>query len=90
MDPPTQSCHNLDCPARGLVGQGNIPIQSRAHRRYRCITWRRTFTATRGTPSYRIRTAHSVIATVLTLPCQGCPIRAIVAAFGLDERTIAA
>ena len=34
MDPHTQFCHNLDCPARGLVGHGNIQIQSRAERRY--------------------------------------------------------
>jgi hypothetical protein len=82
MDPQTQFCHNLDCPARGLVGRGNIPIQSRASRRYRWTTCRRTFAATRGTPFYRERTAHGVITTVLTLPTHGCPTQAIVAACG--------
>lgn len=90
MDPLTQFCHNLNCPARGIVGQGNISIHSRAHRRYRCATCRCTFTETRGTPSDRKRTAHDVITTVLTLLCHGCPLQAIVAAFGLDERTVAA
>ena len=28
MNPTTQFCHNLDCPARGQVGQGNITIHS--------------------------------------------------------------
>ncbi|MGE5756641.1 MAG: IS1 family transposase, partial [Planctomycetaceae bacterium] len=90
MDPQMQFCHNRDCPARGVVGGGNIQIHSRAARRYRCTTCRRTFAETRGTPFYRKRTAPDVITTVLTLLTHGCPIQAIVAAFGLDERTVAA
>src|SRR3954452_22091112 len=89
MDPQTQFCHNLDCPARGVAGRGKIQIHSRAHRRYRCTTCRRTFAETRGTPFYRKRTAPDVITTVLTLLTHGCPTQAIVAAFGLDERTVA-
>src|SRR3954452_5365875 len=90
MDPQAQFCHNPDCPARGVVGQGNIRIHSRAHRRYKCTTCGRTFAATRGTPYYRKRTAHDVITLVLTLLTHGCPLQAIVAAFGFDERTVAA
>jgi transposase-like protein len=89
MDPRTQFCHNPDCPARGVVGQGNIHIHSRAERRYRCTTCDRTFAATRGTPFYRKQVAHDVITTVLTLLCHSCPLQAIVAAFGFDERTVA-
>jgi transposase-like protein len=89
MDPQAQFCHNPDCPARGVVGRGNIHIHSRAERRYRCTTCGRTFAATRSTPFYRKQVAHDVITTVLTLLCHGCPTQAIVAAFGLDERTIA-
>jgi transposase-like protein len=90
MDPQTQFCHNLDCPARGQVGQGNIHIHSRADRRYQCTTCGRTFAETRGTPYYRKPIAHDVITTVLTLLTHGCPLQAIVAAFGFDERTVAA
>jgi transposase-like protein len=90
MDPQTQFCHNLDCPARGMIGQGNIQIHRRADRRYKCTTCGRTFAATRGTPYYRKRTADDVITTVLTVLTHGCPPQAIVAAFGLDERTVAA
>jgi transposase-like protein len=90
MDPQAQFCHNPDCPARGRVGQGNIQIQSRADRRFKCTTCGRTFAASRGTPYYRKRTAHDVITLVLTLLTHGCPLQAIVAAFGLDERTVAA
>jgi hypothetical protein len=37
-----------------------------------------------------LRTAADLVTLVLTLVCHGCPIQAIVAAFGLDERTVAA
>jgi transposase-like protein len=73
-----------------VVGQCNIQIHSRAERRYKCTTCGRTFAETRGTPYYRKRTAHDVITLVLTSLTHGCPLQAIVAAFGLDERTVAA
>ena len=90
MDPQTQFCHNPDCPARGQVGLGNIRVHSRAEQRYRCTTCGRTFAATTGTPFYRLRTAADLVTLVLTLLSHGCPLQAIVAAFGLDERTVAA
>jgi transposase-like protein len=89
MDPQGQFCHNLDCPARGQVGQGNIGVHSQAEQRYLCHTCGRTFVGTRGTPFYRLRTAADQVTLVLTLLCHGCPPQAIVAAFGLDERTVA-
>jgi hypothetical protein len=72
------------------VGRGNIRVHSQAERRYQCTTCRRTFAATKGTPFYRLRTAGDLVTLVLTLLCHGCPLQAIVAAFGLDERTVAA
>jgi transposase-like protein len=90
MNPQTPFCHNLQCPARGQRGQGNIRVHSQSERRYRCTTCGQTFAATKGTPFYRLRTAADLVTTVLTLRCHGCPIQAIVAAFGLDERTVAA
>jgi transposase-like protein len=90
VNPQTQFCHNLDCPARGQVGQGNITIHSQKKQRYRCSRCRTTFTATTGTPFYRLRTAVDVVTLVLTLLVHGCPPQALVAAFGCDERTVAA
>jgi hypothetical protein len=46
--------------------------------------------ATTGTPFFRLKHAPDVVTVVLTLLCHGCPLQAIVAAFGLDERTVAA
>jgi hypothetical protein len=47
------------------------------------------FAATRDTPFYRLHTPAEVLVLVLTLLSHGCPTQAIVAAFGLDERTVA-
>jgi transposase-like protein len=90
MDPRQQFCHNPGCPARGQVGQGNIGVHSHTEQRYVCHTCRRTFAATTGTAFYRLRSAADQMTLVLTLLSHGCPPQAIVAAFGLDERTVAA
>src|SRR5437588_1085096 len=89
MDPQEQFCHNPACADRGQSGRGNIRIHSRQEQRYRCSSCGRTFAATTGTLFYGLRTATDVVTLVLTLLCHGCPLQAIVAAFGFDERTVA-
>ena len=90
MDPRGQFCHNPACSARGQVGHGNIGVHSQAEQRYVCHTCGRTFAATTGTAFYRLRSAADQMTLVLTLLSHGCPPQAIVAAFRLDERTVAA
>ena len=90
MDPQAQFCHNPDCPARGQPGLDNIRVHSRKERRYRCTVCERTFAETRDTPLYRLMKPTELVTLVLTLLCHGCPLQALVAAFGLDERTVAA
>jgi transposase-like protein len=90
MDPQAQFCHNPDCPARGQPGLDNIRVHSRKERRFRCTTCGRAFAATRDTPFYRLKKPLDPVTLVITLLCHGCPLQAIVAAFGLDERTVAA
>jgi len=90
MDPTTTFCPNLACPARGQIGQGNIGIHSQRDRRFMCTQCHKTFSATKGTVFYRLRTAAETVALVMTLLAHGCPVAAIVAAFGFDERTVAA
>lgn len=89
MDPGVQFCHNATCRMRGQVGKGNIRVLSQKERRYACGECGTSFAATHGTPFYRLRTPAETVTLVLTLLCHGCPLQAIVAAFGFDERTIA-
>lgn len=42
-----------------------------------------------GTPFYRRQTAAETVTLVVTLLAHGCPLQALVAAFGGDERTVA-
>lgn len=88
MDPQSMFCHNFDCPARGQIGKGNIGVHSRKERRYICHTCQTTFSERRGTAFYRLQTGKDVVVLVVTLLAYGCPIQAIVMAFGLDERTV--
>ena len=90
MDPTTVFCPNLGCPARGHCGAGNIGIHSRTDKRFICKLCHKTFTATKGTVFYRLRTSAEFVVIVVTLLAHGCPLQAIVAAFGFDERTVAA
>jgi transposase-like protein len=90
MDPQRAFCPNVDCPARGQAGQGTVRVHSQKERRYRCTVCGRTFAATRGTPFYRLHNQAVLMLVVLTLLSHGCPLQAIVAAFLLDERTVAA
>jgi transposase-like protein len=90
MDPQRVFCPNPDCPARGQTGKGNIGIHSQRERRYRCRACGRTFSARRGTTFYRLRSAEETVTIVITLLAHGCPLQAIVVAFGLDERTVQA
>lgn len=89
MDPLTVFCPNMHCPARGKTNAGNIGVHSLKARRYKCGVCQKTFSETAGTPFYRLRHAEELVTRVVTLLSFGCPPQAIVAAFDLDERTIA-
>ncbi len=88
MNPKDIFCPNIDCPARGQIGKGNIGIHSQAEKRYICDECQQTFTVTKGTIFYRLRTDPKIVLQVIALLAYGCPIQAIVQAFGLDERTV--
>jgi len=89
MDPTTVFCPNGHYHARGQTGMGNIAIHSRKAQRFLCHECHKTFSATTGTVFYRLRTSAETVVLVVTLLAHGCPVQAIVAAFGFDERTVA-
>ncbi len=89
MDPTTVFCPKGDCHARGQIGQGNIGVHTRKDRRCICQEYHKTFSATKGTVFYRRHTAAETVVIVVTLLAHGCPVHAIIAALGFDERTVA-
>ena len=60
-----------------------------AERRLICHGCGRTFAETKGTALFGLHYPLWVIVQVLTLLAYGCPVPAIVAAFYVDERTVA-
>lgn len=88
MNPQAVFCPNIDCPARGRTGQGNIGVHDRKDERYMCHECKRTFSATKGTLFHRLHTDPVTVLLVITLLAYGCPTQAIVMAYGFDERTV--
>ena len=89
MNPHERWCHNRRCRAYGRPGEGHIVIHSQKERRYQCKRCRRTFSETTDTAFYRMHKPKWLVLAVVTLLAYGCPLQAIVAAFGIDERTVA-
>lgn len=89
MDPKGVFCANPACADRGAADKGNIKVHSHKERRFRCLSCGKTFAASKGTPFYRLHKDASLLVCVVTLLAHGCPLPAVVAAFALDERTVA-
>lgn len=79
----------IPCPNPACGEQERIGIHSHRERRYICHACKKTFAETVGTPCYGLHYPSWVVVIVLTLLAFGCPIQAIVVAFGIDERTVA-
>lgn len=88
MNSQTLFCPNIDCPARGQIGEGNIHPHSQIEQRSRCDVCGKTFSATKGTLFYRLKSDPKTVMLVITLLAYGCPVQAIVAAYGFDRRTV--
>src|SRR4051794_4656474 len=88
MDPHKQFCPNPSCPARGQTQQGNITIHDSRKQLYTCSVCAKAFSARRGTPFFRAHTDPALIALIITLIVHGCPVEAVVAAWGFQPRTV--
>lgn len=71
-----------------MVNAGNIRVHNSLEERFRCRTCGATFSSSKGTLFYRLKTEAATVIVVLTLLAHGCPLQAIVAAFGFDPRTV--
>ena len=88
MNPQAQFCQNPSCHASGKKGGGNIVIHSRKQERYRCLCCKKTFGSRNGTAVDGIKKSVELFTIVVALLSHGCPVAAIVFAYGLDERTV--
>jgi transposase-like protein len=88
FDPRRVLCPTPDCPGNGAAG--DIRVHSRKERRFKCRRCGRTFAAATGTPFYRLHHEARLLAVVVALLAHGCPVQAIVFAFGLHEETVRA
>lgn len=89
MNPKPMFCPYRDCPSQQQPGSDHVVSHGRQERRFRCRVCRRTFSLRKGTPYYRLHHSEELFTRVTTLLAHGCPRPAIVAAFPLDERTVA-
>ena len=64
-------------------------MHDRKQQRYRCTRSKQTFNARRGTLLEGLRKPTVLIMIVVTILAYGCPVQAVVHAYGLDERTVA-
>ena len=78
MNLQTLFCPNYACPARGQVNQGNIHAHSQQEKRCRCDVCGKTFSVTKETLFYRLRTDPIIVMQVITLLAYGCPPEAVV------------
>lgn len=88
MNPQSVFCPNIECPAKGQQKKGNVKVHSHAEKRYKCTECNTTFSASKGSLFYWLKTDSVTVMLVLTLLAFGCPIPAVVKAFGIDERTV--
>jgi transposase-like protein len=78
------------CPHCGAEGkQGWVRVHSWKEGRYRCRACKRTFSQTYRTAFYQLKKPE-LFATVIALLVYGCPTQAIVASYGLSEKTVRA
>jgi transposase-like protein len=89
MNPQAQFCPNKDCRARGRARAENSVIHSQKEKRYRCKTCGKTFSETTGSDVW-VKKDLALFVIVVTLLAYGCPVQAIVMAFGLDDETVRA
>lgn len=82
-------CPNMACADKHEVGKGNIVVHDRQRQRCKCTRCGKTFSYRRGTMFYGLRTDPQMVLWVVGLVACGCPVAAIVAVFGFDERTVA-
>ncbi len=93
MDLRDSFCPNESCPMYGGVGEGNIwrhTSYGREHdrRRFVCKVCGRTFSETRGTVFYKLRTPREKVLQALAMLVERGSIRGTARAMGVSKDTV--
>jgi transposase-like protein len=83
MTPQTQLCPY--CGAKGK--DGKLRVHSQKSKRYRCQDCKRTFSERCGTALYQLK-KPDLFGVVVSLLAYGCPPQAIVATYGVSQKTV--
>ncbi len=67
MDVAEHFYPNPDCPTVGHKGQDNLRVHSKAEGRLRCTGCRKTFSTTKLTPFYALKSDPALVTIVITL-----------------------
>ena len=77
MQSKQKCCHHPNCSDVGKINQGNIKAFSYQEHRYYCTTCRTTFSASRNTVFYKLRTPPQDFIEAVGLLAERCSLRAI-------------
>ncbi len=70
-------CHNPECADLDKINQGNIKVFSYKERRFYCTSCRTTFSASRNTVFYKLRTPHQDFIEAVGMLAERCSLRGI-------------
>src|SRR5437763_16865736 len=77
MEPDQQFCINLDCSNFGKSGTGTIKVNSYRERRYYCVTCGKTFSESRASLFYHVRTPRRDVLEAIGMLAERNSIRGI-------------
>ena len=88
MKPEQQSCANRACPDFGKSGTDNIKVYSYKERRYYCLTCRKTFSGSRASVFYHLRTHRQDFLEAIGMLAERNSLRGIARVKGVKPDTV--
>ena len=88
MEPDQQSCINSACPAFGKPEPGTIRVYSYQERRYYCVVCGKTFSESRASLFYHLRTPRRDVLEAIGMLAERNSLRGIARVKGVKPDTV--
>ncbi len=88
MEPDQHFCINCDCPHFGKSGTGTIKVYSYKERRYYCVTCGKTFSESRASLFYHLRTPRRDVLEAIGMLAERHSLRGIARGKGVKPDTV--